>query len=79
MDFNQVEVLEIERTINETNAAVRELGELELALGGGGMGRVRFSVCEAVGAAARKASPCDSPGSFHAALAVKRSAYRIAN
>ena len=38
MDFNQVEVLEIERTINETNAAVRELGELELALGGGGMG-----------------------------------------
>lgn len=42
-------------------------------------GRVRISVCEAVGAAARKASSCGSPGSFHAALAVKRSAYRIAN
>jgi hypothetical protein len=38
MDFNKVEALEIERTINETDAAVRELGELELALVGGGMG-----------------------------------------
>jgi hypothetical protein len=38
MDFNKVEVLEIEKTINETDAAVRELGELELALVGGGMG-----------------------------------------
>ena len=26
MDFNKVEVLEIEKTINETDAAVRELG-----------------------------------------------------
>jgi hypothetical protein len=38
MDFNKVEVLEIEKTINETDAAVRELGEVELALVGGGMG-----------------------------------------
>ena len=38
MDFNKVEVLEIEKTINESDAAVRELGELELALVGGGMG-----------------------------------------
>ena len=38
MEFNKVEVLEIEKTINETDAAVRELGELELALVGGGMG-----------------------------------------
>ena len=38
MDFNQVEVQEIQKTINETDAAVRELGELELALVGGGMG-----------------------------------------
>jgi len=38
MEFNKVEVLEIQRTINESDAAVRELGELELALVGGGMG-----------------------------------------
>ena len=38
MDFNKVEVQEIQKTINETDAAVRELGELELALVGGGMG-----------------------------------------
>ena len=38
MEFNKVEALEIEKTINETDAAVRELGELELALVGGGMG-----------------------------------------
>ena len=38
MDFSKVEVLEIEKMINETDAAVRDLGELELALVGGGMG-----------------------------------------
>ena len=38
MDFNKIEVLEIEKTANDADAAVRELGELELALVGGGMG-----------------------------------------
>ena len=38
MKFNKIEVLEIEKTLNDVDAAVRELGELELALVGGGMG-----------------------------------------
>ena len=36
MDFNKTEALEIEKTVNDTDVAVRELGELELALVGGG-------------------------------------------
>ena len=38
MEFNNVEVVEIEKAINETQTAVRELGEFELLLVGGGMG-----------------------------------------
>ena len=38
MEFNKIEALEIEKTLNDVDAAVRELGELELALVGGGMG-----------------------------------------
>ena len=38
MDFNKIEVLEIEKTVNEAEVAIRELGELELALVGGGCG-----------------------------------------
>ena len=42
MDFNKIEVLEIERTVNDAEVAIRELGELELSLVGGGMGDVQF-------------------------------------
>jgi len=42
MDFNKIEVLEIEKTVNEAESAVRELGELELSLVGGGSGDVAF-------------------------------------
>ena len=38
MDFNKIEALEIEKTVNDAEAAIRELGELELMLVGGGMG-----------------------------------------
>ena len=38
MDFNKTEALEIEKTVNDADVAVRELGELQLALVGGGMG-----------------------------------------
>ena len=38
MDFNKTEALEIEKTVNDADVALRELGELELALVGGGMG-----------------------------------------
>jgi hypothetical protein len=37
MDFNKIEVLEIEKTVNDADVALRELGELELALVGGGV------------------------------------------
>jgi hypothetical protein len=36
MDFNKIEVLEIEKTVNDVDAAICELGELELSLVGGG-------------------------------------------
>ena len=36
MDFNKIEALEIEKTVNDADVAVRELGDLELALVGGG-------------------------------------------
>ena len=38
MDFNETEALEIEKTVKDADVAPRELGELELALVGGGMG-----------------------------------------
>jgi hypothetical protein len=38
MDFNKTEALEIEKTVNDADVALRELGELELALIGGGVG-----------------------------------------
>jgi hypothetical protein len=42
MDFNKIEVLEIEKTVNDAEAAIRELGELELSHVGGGVGDVLF-------------------------------------
>jgi hypothetical protein len=36
MDFNKIEVLEIEKTVNDADVALRELAELELAIVGGG-------------------------------------------
>ncbi len=42
MDFNKIEVLEVEKTVNDTEVAIRELGELELSLVGGGMADVQF-------------------------------------
>jgi hypothetical protein len=42
MDFNKIEVLEIEKTVNDTEAAIRELCELELSHVGGGVGDVLF-------------------------------------
>ena len=39
MDFNKTEALEIEKTVNNADVALRELGELELALVGGGCWR----------------------------------------
>ncbi len=38
MEMNKVEVVEIERTVTEVEAAIRELSELQLALVGGGCG-----------------------------------------
>ena len=42
MEFNKIEVLEIEKTVNDLESTVRELGELELSLVGGGSGDVAF-------------------------------------
>ena len=42
MDFNKIEVLEVEKTVNDAEAAIRELGELDLSLVGGGVGDVLF-------------------------------------
>ena len=42
MDFNNVEVVEIEKIATEIDGAVRELGDLELSLVGGGCGEVVF-------------------------------------
>ena len=36
MDFNKIEALEIEKTVNDADVSLRVLGELELALVGGG-------------------------------------------
>jgi hypothetical protein len=38
MDYNKIEVLEIEKTVTEANVAIKELAELELAMVGGGCG-----------------------------------------
>jgi len=43
MDFNKIEVLEVEKTVNDAELAVRELGELELSLVGGGSADVVFN------------------------------------
>ncbi|MGE0357870.1 MAG: hypothetical protein AB7P08_13280 [Burkholderiales bacterium] len=43
MDFNTVEVMEIEKVANEANEAIRELADLELAIVGGGCGEVIFA------------------------------------
>ena len=40
MEFNTVEVVELEKAANEADRAVRELADLELALVGGGCGEV---------------------------------------
>jgi hypothetical protein len=42
MDFNKIEALEIEKTVNDAEAAIRELGEFELSHVGGGVGDVLF-------------------------------------
>jgi hypothetical protein len=36
--MNKIEVLEIEKTVNEADVAIRELSDLQLALVGGGCG-----------------------------------------
>ena len=38
MEMNKVEVVEIEKTVNEAELIVRELSDLQLALVGGGCG-----------------------------------------
>jgi hypothetical protein len=38
MEMNKVEVVAIEKTVNEVEAAIRELSDLQLALVGGGCG-----------------------------------------
>ena len=43
MEFNTVEVLEIEKAVNDVDGAIRELADLELALVGGGCGEVIFA------------------------------------
>ncbi|MGE0357872.1 MAG: hypothetical protein AB7P08_13290 [Burkholderiales bacterium] len=43
MEFNTVEVMEIEKAANEANEAIRELADLELAVVGGGCGEVIFA------------------------------------
>ena len=40
MEFNSVEVVEVEKVAAEAGGAIRELGELELSLVGGGCGEV---------------------------------------
>ena len=40
MEINKTEALEVEKTVNEAEVDVRELGELQLALVGGGCGDV---------------------------------------
>jgi hypothetical protein len=43
MDFNTVEVVEIEKAVTEANSVIRELADLELAIVGGGCGEVIFA------------------------------------
>ena len=38
MEVSKVEVVEIEKTVREVEAAIRELSDLQLALVGGGCG-----------------------------------------
>ncbi len=40
MDFNKVEVLEVEKVALETEVAIRELADLELVIVGGGCGEI---------------------------------------
>jgi hypothetical protein len=42
MKFCKSEIHEVEKIINDTEAAIRELGELELSLVGGGSGDAAF-------------------------------------
>ena len=42
MEFNNVEVVELEKVAAEAVGTIRELGELELSLVGGGCGEVVF-------------------------------------
>ena len=42
MDFNALEVVEIEKVATEASTAIRELADLELAIVGGGCGEVIF-------------------------------------
>jgi hypothetical protein len=43
MDFNTVEVVEIEKVVTEANSVIRELADLELVIVGGGCGEVIFA------------------------------------
>ncbi len=40
MDFNKVEVLEVDKVALETEVAIRELADLELVIVGGGCGEI---------------------------------------
>ena len=42
MEFNKTELLEVTKVANDAAEAVRELGELELVVVGGGCGEVIF-------------------------------------
>jgi hypothetical protein len=42
MEFCRPEIHEIEKTVNDAEAVIRELGELELSHVGGGVGDVLF-------------------------------------
>jgi len=43
MEFNTVEVVELEKVATEASSVVRELVDLELAIIGGGCGEVIFA------------------------------------
>ena len=42
MEFCKLEICEVEKTVNDAESAIRELGEFELSLVGGGVGDVLF-------------------------------------
>ena len=42
MDYNKIEVLEVEKTANDANSAITELAELQLVMVGGGCVDVDF-------------------------------------